>query len=304
MITTMTLTPDILYERKSLVSQVKKWKIIALIFVFLTIITVKTNTLKSPSSSPYIARVTLEDIILENTNKIEKIKKLASNDAVKAVIFRINSPGGTSYGGEQLYSAIRFIAKKKPTVAIIGTLGASGAYMGAIAADYLLAGKTSLTGSIGVIMQSFDTRGLLTDKLGIVPYSFKSSNLKAVPSPFEEVTPAVKAAIDYTIRDTYEVFKKMVQERRKFSDEELSLVSDGRVFTGLQAKELKLIDDIGQEDEALDWLMINKNIAINTEIKDYRIDDKSKIIEELLGIESFKSYIFSLLSTKLSLTIW
>jgi protease-4 len=299
----MTITPDILYERRKLKSQLKNWKVIALVFLLIALITLNAKFNPSSPSSEYIARISIENVILENSKRTEKIKKIIENKAIKAVIFKVNSPGGTSYGGEQLYNVIRLISGHKPTVAIIGTVAASGGYMVAIASDYILAGKTSITGSIGVIMQSFDARNLLVDKIGITPYSFKSADLKASPSPFEPLTPKIKEAIDSSIQDTFTIFKQMVQERRSLTDAELVAVSDGRVFTGSQAKKMKLIDDFGDEDEAMIWLSEKKNISKKLPIKDYKIDEKAHLLEELVNIKALTTYLLDLLPKTSFLTI-
>ena len=299
----MTLTPDVLYERRNFKKQLYIWKALALLFVFVTLFVISSKNHES-SGGDFIARIDIEDIILENNKRAEKLKKIAENKNVKAVIFRINSPGGTSYGGEQLYNAIRLISQHKPTISIIGTVAASGGYMVAIASDYIIAGKTSLTGSIGVIMQGFDARDLLIKKIGVTPYSFKSSELKASPSPFEEVTPKVKEAIELSIKDTFTVFKTMVKERRDLSNEELDVVSDGRIFTGVQAKDLKLIDNLGDEEEALSWLREKKNVPEKLKIKDFKIDDKNRYLEEIINTKSIHNFLLNFITNNQFLTIW
>jgi protease-4 len=153
---------------------------------------------------------------------------------------------------------------------VVDGLAASGGYITAIAADHIIALETSLVGSIGVLFQYPNVTDLLKT-LGVKVEEIKSSPLKAAPNGFEPTSPEARAAIESLVRDSYAWFKDMVKERRKLDGEALDRVSDGRVFTGRQAIELKLVDEIGQEREAIEWLAKTNNIDPKTPVRDWRL---------------------------------
>lgn len=204
-------------------------------------------------AGPRIARLSVDGLIFENSRREAALDDLVDDEKTAAVIIRINSPGGTTTGSEALFRNIRRVAVKKPVVAVVGTLGASGGYIAAIGADHIIARETSITGSIGVILETAEFSGLM-EKLGITAEQVKSGPLKGQPTTTAPMTPETRAAIQAVIIDAFEWFKGLVAERRGLSEEELVLVTDGRVFTGRQALARKLIDGIGGEREAIQWL--------------------------------------------------
>ena len=195
------------------------------------------------------------------------MRDIAKSQA-RAVVLDIDSPGGGTTGSEEIYEAIRQVAANKPTVAVVGALGASGAYIAAIATDRIFVRQTTLIGSIGVLAQFPNVSGLL-DKLGVKYESIKSSPLKAAPNGFEPTSPAAHDAIAAVIADSFDWFKGLVRERRGMSEDELARVDDGRVFTGRQSLGLKLADALGGEREAMDWLTANKGVPKNLAVRDY-----------------------------------
>ena len=201
----------------------------------------------------HVARIDIDGMIVDDADRDQALADVAEDSAAKALIVRINSPGGTVVGGETLYRRLRQVAEKKPVVAVMGELATSAAYMTAIGSDYIVAHDGTLTGSIGVILQTADLTGLL-DKLGIKPETVKSSPLKAQPNPLEPFTPEAREATRKVVGDVYEMFVSMVQERRKLSREQVDAVADGSVFTGRQAKANGLVDALGGEREARAWL--------------------------------------------------
>ena len=163
----------------------------------------------------------------------------------------INSPGGTTAGSEQLYDALVRLKAKKPLVVVVEGLAASGGYITAIAADHIIAQQSSLVGSIGVLFQ-FPNFTELLKTVGVKVEEVKSSPLKAAPNGFEPTSPEARAALDALVKDSYAWFRGLVKERRGMDDASLEKVADGRVFTGRQAVELKLIDQLGDEKTAVD----------------------------------------------------
>jgi protease-4 len=151
------------------------------------------------------------------------------------------------------------VAEKKPVVAIMGELATSAGYMVALGADHILARQGSITGSIGVLMQTVEITGLL-EKLGITAEAIKSGPLKATPNPLEKTTPEAREAVGEVIRDTFELFVDMVAERRSLERSRAVALADGRVYTGRQALANGLIDAIGGEREARAWLSAAREI--------------------------------------------
>jgi protease-4 len=250
-----------------------------------------------------VARLWIEDIIVGDQLRTDAIDDLAEDGAVAAVVLRIDSPGGTLSGSEELYLALRRLADRKPLVAVIGGVGASGGYMAAIAADRILARDSSITGSIGVILQTMEVTDLL-DRLGIKPEAIKSGALKAQPSPFEKLSDQARAATEATVRDSYELFASMVGERRGLSGADLAVVTDGRVFTGRQALKARLIDQIGGEREALQWLAEERGIDEDLPVVDVTWGEPADLLYELSGRVFGKPYSFERLTLDGLVALW
>jgi protease IV len=159
---------------------------------------------------------------------------------------------------------------KKPLVVVVEGLAASGGYITAIASDHIIAQQSSLVGSIGVLFQ-FPNVAELLKTIGVKVEEVKSSPLKAAPNGFEPTSPEARAALDALVKDSYAWFKGLVKERRGMDDAELDKVADGRVFTGRQAVGLKLIDQLGDEKTAIDWLVEQKNVQKDLPVRDYTL---------------------------------
>lgn len=200
-------------------------------------------------------------------NLVEQIEK---SKQAKALIVRIDSPGGTTEGSEALYEALRKVAAKKPVVAVMDTVAASGGYITAIAADHIVARGNTITGSIGVIFSFPEVSGLL-DKLGVKMEEIKSGELKAEPSPYKPVSDKVRAVANDLVMEGYGWFTGLVAERRKIPLDQVKVLADGRVYSGRQAVANKLIDELGGEDQALAWLARDKNIAASTKVVEWKL---------------------------------
>ena len=215
-------------------------------------------------SRPQIAHVTISGLITDDDELLERLKKIEENDQVKGVIISISSPGGTTYGGEKIFKAIRAISAKKPVVSDVRTLAASAGYMIATAGDTIVAGESSITGSIGVIFQYPQIQPLL-DKLGVSLQEIKSSPLKAEPSPFHNTSEEAKAMINSMVQDSYAWFVDLVADRRKLPRDEVLKLADGTIYTGRQALKVKLIDQLGGDPEIRDYLAkrdISKDLPV------------------------------------------
>jgi protease-4 len=215
-----------------------------------------------------IARINVDGTIVTDPERVEALSKLADDPLVKAVIVAINSPGGTTAGGEELYEALGALRAKKPVVAVIRELGASAAYMTALATDRIYARRLSIVGSIGVLYQHINA-GKLLDTIGVDLDKVATGPLKAEPNYDEPISPQVRASLQQLVGDSYEWFVDIVSERRGISRPETLSLADGRIVTGRQGVEHRLIDAIGGEAEAIDWLETEKQIAADLPVLTY-----------------------------------
>jgi protease-4 len=204
-------------------------------------------------AGPHIARFYVDGIIYDDPARDALLAEIDDNPDVKALIIRINSPGGTTAGSEALHDAIRDIAQDVPVVAVMGEVAASGGYITAIAADQIFALGNTTTGSIGVIMEYPDVTGLM-ETLGVEMQTIRSSDIKGGPSPFRELTEEARVAQEAMVAEAFEWFKSLVAERRDLNANQINAVANGGVFSGRQAVENGLIDALGGEDEALEFL--------------------------------------------------
>jgi protease-4 len=266
----MTLDADAIVDRRRMRRKLTFWRVAAAVVAVAAIAIVAYATIPSSAwmetGSGYIARIKITGLIRDNQDRTEALEKLSESSA-KAVIVHLDSPGGTTAGSQQLYDSLRRLQAKKPMVVVVDGLAASGAYIAAISADHIIALDTSLVGSIGVLFQYPNFTELLKT-VGVNVESIKSSPLKAAPNGFEPTSPEARAAIAAIVSDSYAWFKGLVKDRRKLDDDQLTKVSDGRVFTGRQAIGLKLVDAIGNEKTALAWLEQEKKIPADTPVRD------------------------------------
>jgi protease-4 len=262
-------------ERRQLRRKLTFWRVAAFLVVAAAIVSVWSALWGSDVGSgkvrDHIARVKISGLIQDDAELLERLDKIANSDSVKGLVVSIASPGGTTYGGEVIYKAIRKVAEKKPVVSDVRTLAASAGYMIAIGGDYIVAGDNSITGSIGVIFQYPQLKNLL-DKIGVSLEEIKSAPLKAEPSPFHAPPEAAKAAIQAMVDDSFDWFVTLVSQRRGIPKPEALKLADGRVFTGRQAKTAKLVDMIGGTKEIRDYLK-SKKVADDLPIVDWEPKD-------------------------------
>ncbi|MFD0917066.1 signal peptide peptidase SppA [Pseudahrensia aquimaris] len=269
----MTTDIDHILDRRSLRKKVSFWRIAALL-AFAAVVLALLSSLGvfkgAATAVDHIARVEIEGTITENRKLLQLIKEVEDNDNVKGVVLVIDSPGGTTVGGEAIYEAVRNLTEKKPTVTSVGTLAASAGYMIASATDHIVARNSSIVGSIGVIIQYPQASELLA-KIGIEMKEVKSSPLKAEPSPFNESPPEATAMLQTLIDDGYRWFVDLVTERRKLPREEVLRLADGSVYSGTRALDLKLIDALGGEDVARKWLVDEKGLSDDLKVLDWKV---------------------------------
>jgi protease IV len=224
------------------------------------------------TTSRSIARIHIEGLIRSDNDRVEALERLEKSQA-PAVIVHINSPGGTTAGSEQLYDALVRLKAKKPMVVVVEGLAASGGYIAALASDHIVAQQSSLVGSIGVLFQFPNFTGLLKT-VGVQVEEVKSSPLKAAPNGFEPTSPEARAALESLVKDSYAWFRGLVKQRRGMDDALLDQVADGRVFTGHQAVDLKLIDQLGDEKTAVAWLVAEKKVKSDLPVRDFKLAPK------------------------------
>jgi protease IV len=277
----MEVSSDNVLNSYLLRKQVRRWKMWFLVILFAFLLSIFINS-STDQLSDHIARVNIDDIIYTDLKRQNKLEEIYKNNAIKAVIVHVNSPGGTVVGSESVYKSLRKISSIKPVVTIMDDIATSGGYMAAIGGDYIFASRGSMTGSIGVLLESTEATKLL-EKIGVEFHSFKSTTIKGSPMMFEKITPEAVASMNRLVNDNYVFFKDLVKERRKLSESELAVAANGEVFSGDRALQYKLIDAIGDEDDAIKWLIANKNISESMPIRDFKIVGKKEMIEEFIA---------------------
>lgn len=300
----MATDAEFLIDRRRLRRKLSLWRVVGIgsLIVAVAAIGFRTGlhrgTFSITGEQSQIARISIGGFIAGSDATTKLIKRVEESNAVKGVVLSISSPGGTTTGSEELYRNLRALAEKKPMVAFVEGTAASGAYITAISSDHIVARETALVGSIGVLFQYPELSGLL-DKIGVKVEAVKSSPLKAEPSGFAPTSPEARAALAAVVDDTYAWFKGLVAERRKLNEQELAVVSDGRVFSGRQSVPLKLVDELGTERQAIAWLEREKNVTRNLPVKDWKPMAESRFkmwsalgsVARTLGLDSVASHL-------------
>ena len=215
----------------------------------------------------YIAKVSIENIIYTDDDFSILLDDLKNDQNVKAILVDLNSPGGTIVGSQTIYNKLKSLGENVPIAVSMKEVAASGGYLISLAADRIFCYKGTITGSVGVILQTVNLNNLL-EKIGLEPLIVKSGSMKSVPNPFEKVDEEKKEKIISLVDNMAEQFLNLVIQSRNLSKKEIDLISDGSVFTGAQAKEINLVDEIGDEQDAITWLK-----------KKADLDDKTKVLE-------------------------
>lgn len=291
----MITDAELIVDRRRMKRQLTWWRIAAVVLAIGGLAALLWSPSNLKTFENHIARVRIDGLITGDQATIDLLGQVASSDKVKGLILRIDSPGGTTAGSEAVYEAVRKIARDKPVVAVMDTVAASGGYITAIAADHIVARGNTITGSIGVIF-SFPEVSRLLDTLGVKMEELKSGDLKAEPSPYKPVSDKVRAVSMEMVKDGYDWFTGLVAERRALPLPRVVELADGRVYTGRQAIAVKLIDELGGEENAVAWLQEEKNIAAGLDIVDWaprNINDPTgfgfsaaNMLLKALGLES------------------
>ncbi len=273
----MALDAESVIDRRRLKRRLTAWRIAAVVLGLLLFgaLLLSDQGAGGPGGIlPHVARITVSGLITDDRKMSELIDKVAKAEQVKAVILDINSPGGTTTGGEAMYDAVRRLAEKKPVVAVCGTLATSAAYIVALATDRIFVYGNTITGSVGVIFQWAEVNELL-HTLGIKVEEVKSGPLKAVPSPFQPIDERGRAVTEEMVQDAKGWFLDLVGDRRKIEPRSVPGLTDGRIYSGRQAVELKLVDQIGDERAAMSWLTKEGKVPAGLKIVDWKPTQES-----------------------------
>jgi len=249
----MSLETETILDRRRVKRQLSFWRVLAIIAVALAAGTFFLSEEAGLIDRRQIARVSIEGMITEDREFLRLLKQIGEAENVAGVIVHVNSPGGTTTGGEAIYEALRVLSGKKPVAAQFGTVAASAAYIAGLGTDHIVARGNSITGSVGVIMQWPEVSGLL-DKLGVKMNEVKSGPLKANPSPFQPIDEKGLAITEQMIAESHQWFLGLVSSRRQVETAAVPGLEQGRVYSGREALQHKLVDEIGGEAEAVRWL--------------------------------------------------
>ena len=266
---TQTTPVETILDRRQLRRKLTFWRLAALAVGVVALLALAARfSGESAHLTPHIARINISGVITGDRETLKLIKDVGESKA-SALIVEIASPGGTVTGSEKIYDELRLLAAKKPVVAVVDTMAASGGYIVALGADRIFADANSLVGSIGVLFE-FPNVSKLLDTVGVKVETIKSSPLKAAPNGLEPTSEEARAAINSVVVDSYGWFKGLVKERRQLSDSELAVVSDGRIFTAHQGRPLKLVDAFGGEREAVAWLEAERGLPKGLTVKEWK----------------------------------
>jgi protease-4 len=285
----MSLEADAIAARRALRRKVTFWRVAAIVIFSGAILALALSAGgQSGSYHDHVARIRIDGLITGDEKTLKLIKQVEEEDHAVAVVVRIDSPGGTTVGSEALYESLAKLAEKKPVVAVMDTVAASGGYIVALPSSRIFARGNTITGSIGVIF-SWPEMSKLLDMVGVKMEEIKSGELKAAPSPYAPITPKTREVSAAMVADSFQWFTGLVAERRKLSQARVLELSDGRVYTGRQALAAGLIDELGGEDQALVWLKSAKGIKGDPEVIEYEPEGPS--LREGLGVSVLRGIL-------------
>ena len=294
----MTLETDLLIDRRRLKRRLLLWRLLTVAAVLLVaaILIGKSST----GGGDHVARVKVEGTLISERKTIKALEAALEDTSARAVLLMVNSPGGAVAAGEAIHDLVERVAAKKPVVAVMGATAASAGYMISLPAARIYALNSTLTGSIGVLLPTGEVSGLLR-WLGITDETLTSGPLKNVPSLTKPMTEQGRAVMQALIDDLYDQFVGMVAKGRKMEPARVRELADGRAYTGRQALALGLIDAIGVERDAREWLAAERAIPTTLPARDIRIDT---LRDKLFGDDAeglFGRIVKTLLSQSVSL---
>lgn len=295
------LESDAIYALRRLRRSLTWWRVLTVIGFTLAVLSYVDRDAVVDAEHDHVAQVAVTGLIVNDPDFISMLDDIAENKHAKALLLDVDSPGGTFTGSDAVFKAIRRVADEKPVVAVMGGMATSGAYMSAIAADRIFAGRGTITGSIGVIMESADVTGLL-EKIGVQPDIIKSGALKATPNPSEKLSSAARDQLQGIIDELHLMFMETVAERRSLSIEDVrARTGDGRIMTGPSALEAGLVDEIGDMDAARAWLASARGVDVGLPNEEWILEEEYDWLRRSLSSASTAIFGNSLLQERLRL---
>ncbi len=298
-----SLEADLLLDRRRLKRRLVFWRVLAVLLVIGMIAVASGGARRAVlAGGKHIERVTVSGIITDNRKLTEAIAKLGKNDSVSAVILAVDSPGGSVAGGENLHDALVRVAAVKPVVTVMGGTAASAGYMISLPSARIFASNATLTGSIGVILETGSAAGLL-DKLGLSADAIISGPLKDQPSFTHGLSPAGRDYLQGLVNNLFGQFVTFVAQGRHMDEAKVRELADGRAYSGQQALGLGLVDEIGGEPEARAWLAKEKGVSEDIPVVDLKLGSLyDRTIGATLGLVSQRLGLET--STGLPMAIW
>jgi protease IV len=286
----MSLDADQLIDRQRLKRRLTFWRIAAVLLLLMVLLVSvhPSGQFGSVALGRHIERYRISGVIGDGQKTVEALEKLGKDSSVAAVVLRLDTPGGQVTGGEAIHDAVEALAAKKPVVAVMDGLAASAGYMIAVATPHIVAHDSTITGSIGVIMETANLGGLF-DKLGVSMEPLVSGPLKGQPSIDKPMTPQAREVLQAMVGDLYDQFVGLVAKGRHMDAGRVRQLADGRAYTGRQALPLGLVDEIGGEPQALHWLQTERHVPADLTVEE---PDRRPWRQRML-VDSFSDIVFS-----------
>ncbi|WP_237559948.1 signal peptide peptidase SppA [Desulfohalovibrio reitneri] len=233
-------------------------------------------------ASEKIGLVRVEGMITSSEDVVDWIARLARDDTVKGVVVRVNSPGGVVAPSQEIFRAVRRLSKEKPTAVSMASVAASGGYYVACGGSRVFANPGSLTGSIGVKAELPDIKGLL-DKLGVSMRVIASGPYKTAGSPYESLTDRQREMLTRMVMDIHDQFVGDVSEARGMERGEVEKLARGQAYTGRQAKELGLVDQLGGLRDAAAWVRSQAQVGPGVPVLKGPPEESAGLLRRILG---------------------
>ena len=283
----MSLETDAFIDRQRLKRRLTFWRVLAVVALVLAAIVAVPHG--SRLGAARVARYAITGVIGDGRVQIEALDALRRDPGVRGVLLHLDTPGGAVGGGEGIHAALQQLAAAKPVVAVMDGTAASAGYMIAVAAPHIVARESTLTGSIGVILELGDVSGLL-DKLGIKADPLVSGPLKGQPSFTAPLSAPGRQYLQALVMDLYDQFVGIVASGRHMDKDKVRQLADGRAYTGRQALGLGLVDEIGGEQQALHWMQTQRHVDAALPVRDVEAGtwldrlNKGSAADSLLGL--------------------
>lgn len=249
-------------------------------FIFAAVLLTAMNDEGFSLGQERIGVVEIEGPIMESKTTVNQIKKFVEDESIKGLVIRVNSPGGAVAPSQEIYEAVKRAKEKKPLAVSMGSTAASGGYYIAVGSDKIFANSGTVTGSIGVVTQLFTVKEVM-EKIDVEVHTITTGDYKDAGNPFEAWTPREEVYFGQLIDDIHDQFVEDVAEGRKMDEKDVRKFADGRVFTGRQALENKLVDELGTLHDTVAWVAGEAGIEGDPKTV-YPPEDRPGLLSELV----------------------